>query len=56
VVGANIGPADTAGITEPLEAPRRADVAMYSAKERGEPYRWLDVQLVGERVVPDRVR
>ncbi|HEY0535048.1 MAG TPA: GGDEF domain-containing protein [Actinoplanes sp.] len=40
VVGANIGLAYAAGITEPLEALRRADVAMYAAKEHGEPYRW----------------
>ncbi len=54
VVGANIGLVAAAGITEPLEALRRADLAMYAAKERGEPYRWyhaeLDVQLDRERV------
>ncbi|GIE97526.1 hypothetical protein Ari01nite_49910 [Paractinoplanes rishiriensis] len=40
LVGASIGLARGTGVTEPLEALRRADVAMYAAKERGEPYCW----------------
>ena len=45
LIGANIGLASAAGITEPLEALRRADVAMYAAKEHGEPYRWYGAEL-----------
>jgi diguanylate cyclase (GGDEF)-like protein len=40
LVGANVGMADTDGLTDPFEALRRADVAMYAAKELGEPYAW----------------
>ncbi|BCJ47644.1 hypothetical protein GCM10010168_20020 [Actinoplanes ianthinogenes] len=40
LIRANIGLADTGPFTEPPEALRRADVAMYAAKGAGEPYRW----------------
>jgi diguanylate cyclase (GGDEF)-like protein len=39
-ISANIGLASAAGISQPLEALRRADVAMYAAKQHSEPYRW----------------
>jgi diguanylate cyclase len=45
LVGANVGLAETAGLDDPLEALRRADVAMYAAKELGEPYRWYQPDL-----------
>ncbi|GIF06899.1 hypothetical protein Asi03nite_44370 [Actinoplanes siamensis] len=45
LIGANIGLTDTTGLTEPHEALRRADVAMYAAKEAGEPYRWYHPDL-----------
>ncbi|MFC3991003.1 putative bifunctional diguanylate cyclase/phosphodiesterase [Actinoplanes siamensis] len=45
LISANIGIADTGGLADPVEALRRADVAMYAAKELGEPYRWYDPEL-----------
>ena len=36
LIGASIGVADGAGTDDPFEVLRRADVAMYAAKERGE--------------------
>jgi diguanylate cyclase (GGDEF)-like protein len=45
LIRGNIGLAEIAGLTEPLEALRRADVAMYAAKEAGEPCRWYDPEL-----------
>ncbi|GAA4606231.1 bifunctional diguanylate cyclase/phosphodiesterase [Actinoplanes octamycinicus] len=44
LIRANLGLAGTSG-AEPLEALRRADVAMYAAKEAGEPFRWYDPEL-----------
>jgi EAL domain-containing protein (putative c-di-GMP-specific phosphodiesterase class I) len=45
VIGASIGLAHGADITESHEALRRADIAMYAAKECGEPYRWHTAEL-----------
>jgi diguanylate cyclase (GGDEF)-like protein len=45
VIGASIGLARGADITESHEAMRRADIAMYAAKEGGEPHRWYTPEL-----------
>jgi diguanylate cyclase (GGDEF)-like protein len=39
LVGASVGVTGSAGTTDPYELLRRADVAMYAAKQRGEPHR-----------------
>ncbi|HEY0001506.1 MAG TPA: EAL domain-containing protein [Actinoplanes sp.] len=44
-VGASIGLACGAGVGEPHEVLRRADVAMYAAKEHGEPHYWYAPEL-----------
>jgi diguanylate cyclase len=44
MVGASIGLASGAGM-DPFEVLRRADVAMYAAKERGESFRWFSPEL-----------
>ena len=45
LIGASIGLARGADMTESHEALRRADIAMYAAKERGERYRWYTPEL-----------
>jgi diguanylate cyclase (GGDEF)-like protein len=40
LIGASIGLVCGTDVVDPLEALRRADVAMYAAKESGEPYCW----------------
>ena len=45
LIGANIGLAHISDAGEPLEGLRRADVAMYAAKEHGQPYRWYSPEL-----------
>ncbi|AEV84457.1 signal peptide protein [Actinoplanes sp. SE50] len=45
LISANIGLTETDSLGDPVEALRRADVAMYAAKELGEPYRWYDLGL-----------
>jgi diguanylate cyclase (GGDEF)-like protein len=41
LIGASVGLARGSSLVEPFEALRRADVAMYAAKESGEPYCWF---------------
>jgi diguanylate cyclase (GGDEF)-like protein len=45
LVNASIGIAHGADLAEPLEALRRADLAMYAAKESGEPFCWYEPAL-----------
>jgi diguanylate cyclase (GGDEF)-like protein len=45
LIGATAGLARGPDATEPFEALRRADVALYAAKENGEPYRWYAAEL-----------
>ncbi|GIF14041.1 putative bifunctional diguanylate cyclase/phosphodiesterase [Actinoplanes teichomyceticus] len=45
LVGASIGIADGAGLTDPVEVLRRADVAMYAAKAGGGRHHWYTVEL-----------
>jgi diguanylate cyclase (GGDEF)-like protein len=46
LIGASLGLArGREAAAEPFEALRRADVALYAAKESGEPYRWHDAEL-----------
>jgi diguanylate cyclase (GGDEF)-like protein len=45
LVGGGIGLAGGTGTDDPLEVLRRADIAMYAAKEHGEAYRWYAPEL-----------
>jgi diguanylate cyclase (GGDEF)-like protein len=45
LVGGGIGLAGGRGTDDPLEMLRRADIAMYAAKEHGEAYRWYVPEL-----------
>ncbi len=45
LIGASLGLARGCDAAEPFEALRRADVALYAAKESGEPYRWYVPEL-----------
>jgi diguanylate cyclase (GGDEF)-like protein len=41
LIGASVGLARGRDAAEPFEALRRADVALYAAKDSGDPYRWF---------------
>jgi diguanylate cyclase (GGDEF)-like protein len=45
LVGGGIGLAGGTGTDDPLEVLRRADIAMYAAKERGDGYQWYVPEL-----------
>jgi diguanylate cyclase (GGDEF)-like protein len=45
LVNASIGLTASTGTTDPFEVLRRADIAMYAAKDPGEPFRWYVPEL-----------
>ncbi|MEV8503870.1 bifunctional diguanylate cyclase/phosphodiesterase [Actinoplanes sp. NPDC051475] len=45
LVSAGIGLTDSAGDADAMEMLRRADLAMYAAKDGGEPFRWYEPEL-----------
>jgi diguanylate cyclase (GGDEF)-like protein len=55
LVAASIGSADSAGTDDPYEVLRRADVAMYAAKQRGERHRRYAAELDERASVQARI-
>jgi diguanylate cyclase (GGDEF)-like protein len=55
LIGASIGVADAADTADPTEVLRRADVAMYAAKERGERHRRYTPELDDRAIEQSRL-